>query len=148
MFDPAVLPAPPMTDGPPRKRFSIEEAKRSLVYLAPVARDVAEAYAAVVRLPVAVDAGGGEALRPDTGAYRAAMDRLAGLLDELSAAGVELRDFERGRLAFPAERDAEDWDEDDSYHTWHLGAPAVEAAAFHRLAPGLTERPACRGLAA
>ena len=137
-----------MTDGPPRKRFSIEEARRSLVYLAPIARDVAEAYAAVVRLPVAVDAGGGEALRPDTAAYRAAMGRLAGLLDELAAAGVELRDFERGRLAFPAERDAEDWDTDGTYHTWHLGASAVEAAALHHLAPGLAKGTAYRGLAA
>lgn len=109
MFDPSVLPSVPDSAAsvapsvPLHRRFTVAEANRSLVYLAPIAREVVAAYAEVIRHRRhldTLDAGDGD--RPSAeAAYRSTMDRLATLVDELSAVGVELRDFEHARLAFP-----------------------------------------------
>ncbi|MEM7577596.1 MAG: DUF2203 domain-containing protein [Planctomycetota bacterium] len=90
-----------------RKRFTREQANRSLAYVGPVVQDVQAQYEQILELRQSINestvdadtpgATGGEA------AYEVAMDRLGELVDELHAVGVELRDFERGLIAFPCD---------------------------------------------
>ena len=130
MYDPLVL-TPVVESSPSSRRFSRAEADRSLVYVGPVARDVQAAYAEVVRLRQALDAVSGDRRsEPGAAEYRRAMDRLAALVDELAAAGVELRDFEEARLAFPAA------DELDGCFTWRPGEPGVSAEHEAQVASG------------
>ncbi|MEM6854194.1 MAG: DUF2203 family protein, partial [Planctomycetota bacterium] len=52
--------------------------------------------------------------------YETTMDRLGGLVDELHGAAVELRDFELGRVDFPAVHD-----DQEIMLAWRIGELAV-----------------------
>ncbi|MFP4144140.1 MAG: DUF2203 domain-containing protein [Phycisphaeraceae bacterium] len=87
---------------PDKKYFTVEEANRAIAYVSRVADDVTATYARVVRLRrelTQADVAAGERLEAS---YESAMDELAQLVDELQAVGVELKDFERGLVDFPA----------------------------------------------
>lgn len=102
---------------PTRRRFTREEAGRSLTYVGAVVEDVQRQYGRILELRramseapalAAVGPNGDDSAESSGGdepgsepAYEAAMDRLGELVDELHAVGVELRDFERGLIAFP-----------------------------------------------
>lgn len=88
---------------PGRKYFSLDEANRSLTYVSRVIEDVVKVYGRVVDLRKRIEKPRGEDtvehLEPQ---YEAAMDELSDLVDELHQAGVELKDFEKGLVDFPA----------------------------------------------
>ncbi len=119
-----------------RKRFALDEANRSLAYVRKIVDDITEQYGVIVamRRDLAIDAGGPTTLDEHAEAtYECAMDRLGGLVDELHDAGVELRDFERGIVAFPAEHDGR-----TILLSWKPGEPAVNH--FHEQDESITQR--------
>lgn len=132
--------APPQELAPhrvTRKRFALDEANRSLAYVRKVVGDITDQYADIVtmrrNLPGPEDA---QELRTDEQAeavYEAAMDRLGGLVDELHDTGVELRDFERGVVAFPA-----DYGGRTILLSWQPGEPAV--THYHEQDESITQR--------
>jgi hypothetical protein len=106
MFDPSVLQP---TEASIDKRFTLDEANRSLTYLTPIAADIAAVYQQILELRSELDnLDPGELREVTEREYRQTMDRLGELVDELHAVGVELRDFERGRVEFPASHDGQD----------------------------------------
>lgn len=108
MTDPTVVPAvaSPSPGAPGRKTFSVEEANRALPYVSRVAVDIAEVYSQVIELRSELEnLDDGELRNLTEREYETTMDRLGGLVDELHNAGVELRDFELGRVDFPASYD-------------------------------------------
>lgn len=105
MTDPSVVPAvaTPSASAPGRKTFSVEEANRALPYISRVAVDIAEVYSQVIELRGELEnLDDGDLRNLTEREYETTMDRLGGLVDELHNAGVELRDFELGRVDFPA----------------------------------------------
>lgn len=120
MFEPSVVPAV-ATPTPGRKSFSLAESNRALPYISRVAVDVAEAYSQVIELRSELENLDDGSLRNLTEReYETTMDRLGGLVDELHNVGVELRDFELGRVDFPSAHD-----DRQIMFTWQLGEPAV-----------------------
>lgn len=105
MFDPSVVPVV-NAPRPGRKYFSVEEANRALPYVSRIAVDIAEVYGQVIELRNELENLDDGELRDLTEReYETTMDRLGGLVDELHVTGVELRDFELGRVDFPAVHD-------------------------------------------
>lgn len=84
--------------------FTLEQADRSLVYIGKVVQDIRETYASIIDLRKQLEVVGQH--RDTDGqlerGYERAMDRLSELVDELHTAGVELKDFEKGMIDFPA----------------------------------------------
>jgi len=86
-----------------KKHFSLKEANDALVYVERVVEDLMGCYCEVVDLRRRIE-------HPDVGdhsehleaVYEDAMDRLGEFVDELHHVGVELKDFEKGIVDFPA----------------------------------------------
>jgi len=89
-----------------KKYFTIEEANRALVYIAPIVDDVMEAYGDVVDMRRRIEQlpEHAESYKLER-SYEQGMDRLSDLVDELHFAGVELKDFEQGLIDFPSLHD-------------------------------------------
>lgn len=91
---------PPLPD---KKYFTIDEANRSLTYVSRVTVDVQEVYGRIVQLRRQLEhTEPGDGTSPLERAYESAMDALSRLIDELHVLGVELKDFEKGLIDFPA----------------------------------------------
>ncbi|MEM6750640.1 MAG: DUF2203 domain-containing protein [Planctomycetota bacterium] len=127
---------------PARILFTLERANRALPYVGRVVADVRETYARIVGLRRELEA----APTPEAGAdleaaYAKAMDRLGDLVDELHAVGVELRDFERGEVDFPALSEGGEvslcWSpEQEAIAQWRDDEPGARARPIATL-PGL-----------
>jgi len=86
-----------------RKLFTLDEANRSLPYVSRVVEDVIEVYTRIVGLRRRLeDMGADDAALSMEREYEVSMDRLGELVDELHLVGVELKDFEKGLIDFPA----------------------------------------------
>jgi len=120
MFDPSVVPTLE-TPAPGRKLFSVDEANRALPYVSRVVVDIAEVYSQIIELRSELEnLDDGELRNLTEREYETTMDRLGVLVDELHNTGVELRDFELGRVDFPAVLSGE-----EVMLTWQNGQPAV-----------------------
>lgn len=91
---------PPLPD---KKYFSLDEANRALPYAARIISDVQDVYQQIVNLRRQLEhTEPGDGTSPLERDYESSMDRLSGLIDELHTLGVELKDFEKGLIDFPA----------------------------------------------
>jgi hypothetical protein len=82
--------------------FTVAEANQALPYVSRIIEDVTGTYRRIVDLRRRLEQaepGQDENLERE---YEKAMDRLSQLVDELHAVGVELKDFEKGLVDFPA----------------------------------------------
>jgi len=87
----------------PKKFFTLEEANRALGYVSRVVEDLVACYLRLKTLRGELDLPASAAARPAMeDEYEKLMARLSGLVDELHFTGVELKDFERGLVDFPA----------------------------------------------
>lgn len=86
-----------------RRYFTLQQANQALIYVSRIVHDVTRTYGAAVEVRQRIEQphveDNVESLRDD---YERLMDRLNEYLDELHHAGVELKDFEKGLLDFPA----------------------------------------------
>ncbi len=131
-----------------RKRFDLDEANRALAYVRKVVDDITTQYGRIIELRRAMEeATTGSVTNQEAdhdreqaeASYESAMDRLGGLVDELHEAGVELRDFERGVVAFPAEHHGR-----TILYSWQPGEDSV--THYHEQDESITQRRSLDGL--
>lgn len=117
-----------------KKYFTVSEANRALPYVSKIVNEVTECYKEAVAIRNQVERS---QLQDDADRlhdeYEQAMDRLNGLLDELHQVGVELKDFEKGLLDFPAMHDGR-----EVYLCWRSGEECVHS--WHELDAGFAGR--------
>ena len=134
----SIPPANQPIDG--KKYFTVDEANRSLTYVAKVVDDIRDCYHRAVEIRQQA-----EQLSPDDipepyrTEYEQIIDRLNDLIDELQYAGVELKDIEMGLLDFPAIYKGR-----EIYLCWHLGEPTI--CAWHEIDAGFAGRQDIAGI--
>ena len=117
-----------------KKYFSVAEANRALPYITRVIDDVISVYDNIVTLRRKLER------YPDTiesidaeRDYERSMDRLSSLVDELNDVGVELKDFEKGLVDFPAL-----YDDREVLLCWRKGEHQVDH--WHEVDAGVAGR--------
>jgi len=118
---------------PGKKYFSLEEANRSLVYIRPIAREMCARYEQVMEMRRGLDhchAGERERLEAD---LERGMEQLGELVDELNYVGVEIKDFEKAFIDFPAIHQSR-----EIYFSWHLGEQIIQT--WHEIDTGFAGR--------
>ena len=119
---------------PGKKYFDLEEAERALPYVSRVVHDLMDCYQRVVSIRRRIEhIHSRESQEQLEAQYEAAMDELGDLVDELHQVGVELKDFEKGLVDFPAV-----YEEREIYLCWQHGE--TEIHAWHETDAGLTGR--------
>jgi hypothetical protein len=87
---------------PGKKYFTVAEANQALPYVSRIIEDVTAAYQRIVELRRQLERAEPGANEEVEREYEQTMDRLSKLVDELHDVGVELKDFEKGLIDFPA----------------------------------------------
>lgn len=104
--------------------FTVEQANRTLVLLQRIVGDIVAEYKTLMELEEWIDlaeqSGNACQLERSRKQLVAAVDTLQNCLEELDQVGVELRDFTRGIVDFPASRDGR-----VISLCWKLGEPQV-----------------------
>lgn len=124
------------------RRFTVEDANRTLPFVRKIVKDVVEDYRrwkeALFRYELAASsdrAEGGES--PESAALRDEVDTIAnrinGYIEELAPVGCVLKGFEDGLVDFPGELDGR-----EVYLCWKLGEPRV--AYWHETDAGFQGR--------
>lgn len=105
-----------------RKYFTLAEANRSLTYIARIVDDISACYRKALLIRERIERPHPEDPQDELrGDYDRSMDQLNDLVEELKQVGVELKDFEKGLIDFPAiHQDRE------VYLCWHRGEPEVK----------------------
>ena len=119
----------PPAAGPAQRLFTLHGANRALVLVRKIVADLVGEYARVLEYQEIVELEqsyeGAAALPADVReGFRSAVHRVRGYVKELEAVGVELRDFERGTVDFPARINGRSlcfcWQpEEESVQFWH-----------------------------
>jgi hypothetical protein len=124
--------------------FTVDEANDALLELRPLAeqmvehrRELVEAHAVRASLGAQVGGNGGDLTPSDFSAADAELERaasaLARCIEEIQAAGVLVKDLDRGLLDFPALRDGE-----EVLLCWQVGEDEIEY--WHGVDEGFTGR--------
>lgn len=117
-----------------KKYFTLGEARRALGYVSRIVQDITQSYGQVLdirqRLEMPRPEDINEELKKD---YDSGMEKLNGLIDELQQVGVELKDFERGLIDFPAWHDGR-----EICLCWHQGESTI--SAWHEVDAGFAGR--------
>lgn len=106
---------------PPHRWFTVEEANRATRYVGKVAHDVTVTHCQVKSIRCQIEGARGDRLEGLERDYRRLSNRLRDLVRELDVVGVELRDFEKGTVDFPAVVDGR-----QVFLSWTPGMPAVQ----------------------
>ncbi len=118
-----------------KRYFTVQQANRALPYISRIIDDVISVYARIVELRRRLerhDDADSSAARIEQD-YEQAMDRLGELVDELHFVGVELKDFERGLVDFPAFHN-----DHEILLCWHRGED--EVSHWHEVDAGVGGR--------
>lgn len=86
-----------------RRYFTVEEANRALVYISRIVKDISGVYKEAVAIRQKVERPRvSDDLDQLRAQYQEKADQLKSLIDEIQQVGVELKDFEKGLVDFPA----------------------------------------------
>jgi hypothetical protein len=117
--------------------FTVEQANRTLVLLQRIVGDIVNEYKTLMELEEWIDlaeqSGNSLALERSRKQLVATVDTLQNCLEELDQVGVELRDFTRGIVDFPASRDGR-----AISLCWRLGE--AEVSYWHETREGYASR--------
>ena len=125
----AKLSDQPPAAGPAQRLFTLYGATRALELVRKIVADLGGEYARVLEYQEILELeqsyeGAADLPAHVREGFRSAVHRVRGYVKELEAVGVELRDFERGLVDFPARMNGRDlrfcWQpEEDSVQFWH-----------------------------
>lgn len=116
-----------------KKYFTPDEANRALPLVKAIVGDIRDLANSMKERHERLQEAEGYARQEIEDSLTDDQDRLQELVDELSALGVELKDFFSGLVDFPC------WFEDrEVYLCWKLDEPAIEH--WHEIAAGFAGR--------
>lgn len=117
--------------------FSLRRANRALVFVRRIVADVVADYSQLLELQEILELeqryGSVDHLNQVKAEMSSAVERLQGYLEELQLVGVELRDFARGLVDFPARVAGK-----DIYFCWRFGEDTI--SYWHRRDDGMAGR--------
>lgn len=134
MAAPQFFSAPTVAPSRPKKRFTLDQANRTLPYVTRVVNDIVRAHHAAAEVQARLDA-----LRPGRQydlverELGHVLERLHTLTGELTQVGCELKDFESGLVDFVGRHQGR-----DVYLCWRLGESRVNY--WHELHTGFAGR--------
>ena len=121
----------------PKRRFSLEEANRSLPLVKRVVSDIVKTHALAMKLQREVERSGKsqktDASAPQQKELDACMAKLEDFVDELSEIGCELKDYQSGLIDFVGRHEGR-----DVYLCWKLGEERI--THWHELDSGFAGR--------
>ena len=133
--------AAPQSKNPPsvkpssvKKRFTLEQANRTLPYVTRVVADIIKAHEKATNLQAKI-----ESLRSSKAHDHAekdlvaVLDRLQNLVDELHGVGCELKDYQTGLVDFVGRHQGR-----DVYLCWRMGEATI--AYWHEMQSGFAGR--------
>lgn len=117
-----------------RRRFTVDEANRTLPLVRRIAADIVKTHAAAREIHTQLTRRLSRQLRQDLEAdLDRIVNKLQGYVDELTDIGVELKDYQHGLVDFVARHDGR-----DIYLCWKLGEPDI--THWHELHEGFQAR--------
>ena len=120
MPGPQYLTPKPVSPSRSTKRFTVEEANRTLPLVKRIVGDIVRTHADVTRLQAVVESA---ATKDQTAAQKAlnhAIDHLQAYADELTGIGCELKDYQTGLIDFIGRHEGH-----DVYLCWKLGEEKI-----------------------
>ena len=133
MAGPQFLTPQPVFSSRPRRRFTLEQANRSLALVRRVVSDIVQTRENASRLQTQLESSSGKEQKQVQQDLDLAVDKLHTYLDELTEIGCELKDFSVGLVDFIGRHQGR-----DIYLCWKLGEERV--AYFHEINSGFAGR--------
>jgi hypothetical protein len=118
----------------PKRRYTLAEANRALPLVTRIVRDIVNSHERATQLQAKIEElpSGKDSASAQT-QLDSALDRLQDYVDELSALGVELKDYETGLIDFTGRHEGR-----DVCLCWKLGEEKV--AHWHEIHAGFAGR--------
>jgi hypothetical protein len=133
MAGPQFLTPQPVFSSRPRRRFTLEQANRSLALVRRVVSDIVQTRENASNLQTLLESASGKEQKQVQQDLDLAVDKLHTYLDELTEIGCELKDFSVGLVDFIGRHQGR-----DIYLCWKLGEERV--AYFHEINSGFAGR--------
>jgi hypothetical protein len=133
MAGPQFLTPQPVFSSRPRRRFTLEQANRSLALVRRVVSDIVQTRENASNLQTLLESASGKEQKQVQQDLDLAVDKLHTYLDELTEIGCELKDFSVGLVDFIGRHQGR-----DIYLCWKLGEERV--AYFHEINSGVAGR--------
>src|SRR5262249_8425800 len=134
MAGPQFFTPPSVTPSRPKRRFTLEQANKTLPLVSRIVSDIVKAHEVATSLQAKI-----EAASPSSDQQQAEteleqkLDRLQTLVDELSEVGCELKDYQTGLVDFVGRHQGR-----DVYLCWKLGEGTI--GYWHELQTGFAGR--------
>jgi hypothetical protein len=135
MAGPQFVTPPSVTPSRPKRRFTLEQANKTLPLVSRIVDDIVKAHEAATTLQARIEASSqnsGDQQQTETDLERK-LDRLQTLVDELSEVGCELKDYQTGLVDFIGRHQGR-----DVYLCWKLGEGKI--GYWHELQTGFAGR--------
>jgi hypothetical protein len=124
----------PINRSVPRKRFTAQQANKTLPLVKRIVGDIVAMHESALELQEKLESSRDTKSAPAAQSrLDAAMDRLKDLVDELSGIGCELKDYQTGLIDFVGRHQGR-----DVYLCWKLGEEKI--AYWHELNAGFAGR--------
>ena len=133
MAGPQFLTPQPVFSSRPRRRFTLEQANRSLALVRRVVSDIVQTRETASKLQTQLESANAKEQKQIQRDLDLAVDKLHTYLDELTEIGCELKDFSVGLVDFIGRHQGR-----DICLCWKLGEERV--AHFHELNTGFAGR--------
>jgi hypothetical protein len=117
----------------PRRRFTLEQANKSLPLVRRIATDIVRTHGEAVRFQLELDRADAKGRAQVQSRLEQAMHRLEDYVDELSEVGCELRDYQTGLIDFTGRHKGH-----DVCLCWKLGEDSV--GYWHEMETGFAGR--------
>jgi hypothetical protein len=121
----------------PKRRFTLDQANRSLPLVKRVVGDIVKTHALAMKLQHEIERPGKQAQAAQSGNFQEQLDscmtKLEDFVDELSEIGCELKDYQAGLIDFVGQHEGR-----DVYLCWKLGEERI--THWHELDSGFAGR--------
>jgi hypothetical protein len=137
MAGPQFFTPPSVTPSRPKRRFTLEQANKTLPLVSRIVSDIVKAHEVATSLQAKIEAANPSTSSSDQQQSETELehklDRLQTLVDELSEVGCELKDYQTGLVDFVGRHQGR-----DVYLCWKLGEGKI--GYWHELQTGFAGR--------